>query len=95
MRSDGAHSGRGASPIIENNNFDAVLLDISMPEFSGLDVIDALNKSGKIKENKIIILTASVQDDEDLSHLKTKGVHTILKKPVEIDVLRSTLENLS
>ena len=90
-----SNDGKNGLSLIENNDFDAVLLDISMPEFSGLDVIDALNKSGKIKENKIIVLTASVQGDEDLSHLKTKGVHTILKKPVEIDVLRSTLENLS
>jgi len=90
---DVSNGGRNGLSLIESNNYDAVILDISMPEFSGIDVVNALNESGKIKENKIIIMTASVQGDEDLAHLKEKGVHTILKKPVEIDALLSTIKS--
>lgn len=93
MECDVSNGGRNGLSLIESNKYDAVILDISMPEFSGFDVVDALNKSGKIKENKIIIMTASVQGDEDLDVLKGKGVHSILKKPVEIDALISTLKS--
>ena len=93
MECDVSNGGRNGLSLIESNKYDAVILDISMPEFSGIDVVNALNESGKIKENKIIIMTASVQEDDDLSGLKEKGVHSILKKPVEIDALISTLKS--
>jgi len=93
MECDVSNGGRNGLSLIESNKYDAVILDISMPEFSGIDVVNALNESGKIKENKIIIMTASVQGDEDLHELKEKGVHSILKKPVEIDALISTLKS--
>ena len=50
-----ANGGRAGLALLENDNYDATILDISMPEFSGLDVIDALNESGKIKDQKIVI----------------------------------------
>jgi len=93
MECDVSNGGRNGLSLIESNKYDAVILDISMPEFSGIDVVNALNESGKIKENKIIIMTASVTVDDDLAHLKEKGVHSILKKPVEIDALISTLKS--
>ena len=85
--------GKNGLSLIESNKYDTVILDISMPEFSGFDVVNALSESSKIKENKIIIMTASVQGDEDLSGLKEKGVYSILKKPIEIGVLLSTIKS--
>ena len=93
MESDVSNDGRNGLDLIKNNKYDAVILDISMPEFTGIDVVNALNESGKIKENKIIILSASITTDNDLSELKEKGVHSVLQKPVEIDALLSILKS--
>jgi len=89
-----ASGGRTGLSLLENNKYDATILDISMPEFSGIDVVDALNKSGRIKEQNILVLTASSSSDEELDKLKTKGVKGILKKPLELDSLVITLEAL-
>ena len=89
-----ANGGRTGLFLLENNKYDATILDISMPEFSGIDVVDALNKSGRIKEQNILVLTASSLSDEELYKLKTKGVKGILKKPLELDSLVETLEAL-
>lgn len=88
-----SNDGRTGLSLIEREKFDAVLLDLAMPEFSGLDVIDALGKSGKIKEQKIIVLTASSPPDDTLSDLKARGVYTVLKKPIDLDVLLDILKN--
>jgi len=93
IESDVSNDGRNGLDLIERNKYDAVILDISMPEFTGIDVVNALNESGKIKENKIIILSASIRSDKDLLALKEKGVHSVLKKPVEIDTLLSILKS--
>jgi len=90
-----ANGGKAGLALLENDVFDATILDISMPDFSGLDVVDALHQSGRIKEQKIVILTASSSPNEDLESLKEKGVKEVLRKPLELDTLVSTLEAIS
>lgn len=55
--------------LIETNKFDTVILDLSMPEFSGFEVIASLERTAKTKENKIIVMTASVISEDELDSL--------------------------
>jgi two-component system OmpR family response regulator len=82
-----ANDGKSGLNLIENQTFDVVLLDIAMPKFSGSDVMDELCKSGKIKNQNIVTLTASTLSGDDESTLKSKGVKLCLKKPIDPDVL--------
>jgi len=90
-----ANGGRAGLALLDNDAFDATILDISMPEFSGIDVVNALNESGRIKEQKIVILTASSSSQDELNKLKEKGVREVLKKPLQLDTLVATLEAVS
>jgi DNA-binding response OmpR family regulator len=90
-----ANGGRAGLALLDNDIFDATILDISMPEFSGIDIVDALNESGRIKEQKIVILTASSSSQDELNKLKEKGVREVLKKPLQLDSLVATLEAVS
>lgn len=90
-----ANGGRAGLALLENDKFDVTILDIAMPEFSGINVVDALNKSGKIKEQKIVVLTASSISNEAWGKLKDKGVREVLKKPIQSDSLIATLEAVS
>ena len=90
-----ANGGKAGLALLENDLYDATILDISMPEFSGIDVVNALHESGRIKEQKIVILTASTGADSELETLKEKGVKEVLKKPLQLDTLVSTLEAIS
>jgi two-component system OmpR family response regulator len=86
------NDGRSGLNLIENQAFDAIILDIAMPEFSGRDVIDELHKSGKIKNQNIVILTASAMTYDDESMLKSKGVRLCLKKPIDPDILLDQIQ---
>ena len=46
-------NGKDGLDIMNKQKFDAVFLDIAMPDFSGLDVIDSLLENGKIKDSTI------------------------------------------
>ena len=72
---------------IRNGNYDLVLLDLSMPEMSGLDVIDALEKEGILNKQKIVVFTASPPTDEDVKSLLERGLHSVIRKPLDVDVL--------
>jgi len=54
-----ADNGKDGLAQILSNNYDVALLDLAMPEFSGYDVIESLETTGKLKEQKLIVLTAS------------------------------------
>ncbi len=80
--------------LIREQEHDIVILDLSMPEFSGIDIVNDLVKDGTIKEKKIVILTASVVKEEELKNLLDLGVHSVLQKPVEINALLDKIEEV-
>lgn len=82
-----SNDGKNGLAIIQNQNFDVVLLDLAMPGFSGRDIVDQLFKNGKIKNMNIIALTASSPSSEYEEELIFKGVKSILKKPMDPDLL--------
>jgi len=86
------NDGHSGLSMIENQQFDVVLLDLAMPNFSGRDIVTALYKSGKIKTTNIVTLTASSVTLNDKTDLKSKGVHSVLKKPIDPDYLLDYLQ---
>ncbi len=83
----GVDRGEEGVEEIRNGNYDLVLLDLSMPEMSGLDVIDALEKEGILNKQKIVVFTASPPTDEDVKSLLERGLHSVIRKPLDVDVL--------
>jgi len=83
----GVTKGREGLEEIRNGNYDLVLLDLSMPEFSGIDVIDALDKDGLMNKQNIVIFTASSATEKEYGPLLEKGAHSVIKKPLDVDLL--------
>ena len=91
-----ALNGKDGIKLIEEQNFDAVLLDLAMPEFSGLDVIESLKTNNKLKEQKIIIFTASSATDKEIEVLlQYDGIKICIRKPVDINVLINKVEEVA
>jgi len=80
-----SNNGREGLEIIQEQKFDKILLDLNMPEFSGYDVIDSLEKSGRIKEVKIIVFTAVSMSDDEIKELQNRGVTSVMSKIVKLD----------
>ncbi|MEK0343514.1 MAG: response regulator [Nitrosopumilus sp.] len=91
-----ALNGKDGMKLIEEQNFDAILLDLAMPEFSGLDVIESLKTNNKLKEQKIIIFTASSATNTEIDKLlKYDGVKICIRKPVDIKILINKVEEVA
>tara|TARA_B110000495_G_scaffold36117_1_gene28855 strand:- start:196 stop:540 length:345 start_codon:yes stop_codon:yes gene_type:complete len=75
--------------MIQQKKFDVVILDLAMPEFTGLDAIDSLNE---LDRSKIIVLTATIIDNKLMDEMKSKGVTKILQKPISNDKLLNVIE---
>ncbi|HXX05790.1 MAG TPA: response regulator [Candidatus Bathyarchaeia archaeon] len=77
-----------------NNKFDAIILDLAMPGFTGKDFLDSLDQRGIINKQKIIVLTALPLGDvtiEDGHH----GICQVLQKPCRLEDLMKTLTTLT
>ncbi len=81
--------------LIKEQSQGMVFLDLSMPEFSGIDIINNLAEENTIKEKKIVVMTASASGDEELDGLVELGVHSFLRKPVDIDAILDKIEEVS
>lgn len=77
-----------------NNKFDAVILDLAMPEFTGKDFLDALIEKEKIKEQKIIVMTAMPLGNVVIEGLH-RGICEVVRKPFKLDNLMKTLESIN
>ena len=79
----------------EPGYYDAILMDMRMPEMDGLAATRAIRSSGR-KDSEtipIIALTANALD-EDVQRSMQAGLNAHLSKPVEPETLFDTLETL-
>ena len=90
----GINNGKQGLQAIKDKKFDVVLLDLSMPEFSGADVIDALEKEGIMNKQKVVIFTATSPTKKETEDFLEKGADSILKKPVDPDALAKFVSKL-
>jgi CheY-like chemotaxis protein len=88
-------NGRDGLELARNHQFDAIFLDIAMPDFSGLDFIDALEQDGKLKANRIVLFTASSISDDEVADLVKRGVHSCIRKPMQIEKLFEKIDELN
>ncbi len=91
----GIDNGKEGLHAIKDKKFDLVLLDLSMPDFSGEDVIDALVKEGIMNKQKIIVFTASTPAEKEVGLLLEKGLHSLMTKPLDIDALIKTIRKMA
>jgi hypothetical protein len=91
-----ATNGLEALDILKDEVFDAVLMDIEMPELDGLDATKAIRSGNRDVLNPdipIIALTAhALKDYEDKSF--EAGMNGYLTKPVDINLLAEALDKV-
>jgi len=91
----GISDGRSGLKAIQDEKFDVVFLDLSMPEFSGQDVIDALVKDGIMNKQKVVIFTATTPTKKDIELYLAKGVHSVLRKPMDVEQFTAYVQKVS
>jgi signal transduction histidine kinase/DNA-binding response OmpR family regulator len=86
-----ANSADEALLCLLRNDFAAIVLDIRMPDMSGIDLAKLIKRRKRSEHVPILFLTAHLVDDDDV--LKGYGVGAVdyLSKPINADILRSKI----
>jgi adenylate cyclase len=85
-----AGDGRAALEAIRGGDFDAVLLDIRMPEMDGFAVLEALRESGHLRHTPVIVVTG-LQGERDAVRCIEIGAEDFLSRPIRPAFLTARL----
>ncbi|MCC6801981.1 MAG: response regulator [Anaerolineae bacterium] len=74
-------NGRGAIDLLKSQTFDLVVLDLAMPEVTGVDVLRELDQASLRRSTFIVVMTAN-------PHMATEEVQQqvdfVLFKPIDV-----------
>ena len=88
-----AHDGATALSIARGRVFDAVVLDLTLPDISGYAVARTLRQGQLVPETTTIILITG-SDDARFDSAEAAGVDMLLKKPIDKSVLEPLVEHV-
>jgi CheY-like chemotaxis protein len=91
-----ASSGREALGLLETQHFDLILMDIQMPEMSGIEVTAAIREKEKGTGQRIpIIATTASAMKEDKDRCLEVGMDAYLAKPIDRNALFEAMDMLT
>jgi CheY-like chemotaxis protein/signal transduction histidine kinase/CHASE3 domain sensor protein len=74
-----AYTGAEARQMLEESNFDCIILDLKLPDISGLDLLDEIKSSPDTKDVPVIINTAMELDKDKMAHIMRYSQAMVLK----------------
>jgi len=86
------YGGSAAIALIETRKPDAVVLDIMMPDLSGLDVLGYIRRDPQLAGIPVIVVSAKSLPS-DIKHGLDAGASIYLTKPVAFLDLKEAVEN--
>jgi CheY-like chemotaxis protein len=84
-----ATSGKTALNQIQTSPPDLVLLDMMMPEMSGIEVIHRIRRDAKFAELPVLLITANQELNADAIESQPNGV---IHKPIDFDELLTQIK---
>ena len=73
---------------------EVILLDIHVKPHSGFEMLKMLREMNDFGQVPIVALTASVMNEE-VQKLKEVGFHSVISKPVDVDIFPSLLQRIA
>ena len=87
-------SGIGALSLLqEQSGFDLILMDLRMPEMSGIEATEAIHKQGLSPRTPIVALTAE-SSRANRAEAEAAGMVDVILKPIDPDLLERLLTRL-
>jgi CheY-like chemotaxis protein len=88
---DGARDGAEAIDLLQKHRYNLILVDLMMPNVNGFELVDYLSQHADKPRPAVIIITAAAEGTP-LRELDATIVHSVIRKPFDIDVVADLVE---
>jgi DNA-binding response OmpR family regulator len=88
-----ASDGKKALEALDKFNPDGILLDLGLPDISGIDLLNAIRANVNFEKTKVIVLSATLYEDIS-EQLNKAGADAQCSKPIAPSTLVKTLRDL-
>jgi len=82
-----AQSGEKALKLIDENNFDLILLDVMMPDMNGYEVCKRLKSDSKTSEIPIVFLSGKDSTSDIELAYEVGGIDYVIKPFISIELI--------
>ncbi|MEO5911258.1 MAG: response regulator [Pelobium sp.] len=82
-----AYTGEEAMQLLDSQPFDCIILDLNLPDISGLDLLEKIKENEKFKDLPVVINTAMELDQEKMSRLLKYSNAMVMKSTKSSDRL--------
>lgn len=88
------NDGKEGLELVVKNDYDLILLDIMMPNYSGIDFLHDLKIQRPSELKKVVVVSVLDFDEEQIEDLKTFGIHSVEDKPSNLQNLVNMQKNM-
>lgn len=91
------NDGKTGLELVLKNDYDLILLDIRMPQYSGMDFLQDLKKQRPSELKKIVVTSLLQFDETQIKELMGFGIHAVEEKPSnfqQIEKLQKTISQI-
>jgi len=85
------NDGNNISELINNNHFDIIFLNYTMPGKNGLDVLKEIKL---LNENVMVVMITGKSPDEIRDDVIAEGAYSFINKPFTINQIQNTVARI-
>ena len=86
---ESVNDGKSGLELIVKNDYDLILLDIRMPKYSGIDLLEDLKKQRPSELKKIVVTSLLQFNETQVKELMEFGIHSVENKPSNFPEIES------
>lgn len=90
---DIAENGRAAVEAATHEDYGLILMDLHLPDISGIEAIEAIRAQAGARANTAIAVLTAGASDEEIARCRALKVDVFLTKPLDSKILADTLKH--
>jgi len=87
------NTGKKGLSLVLKNDYDLILLDMCMPQYSGMDFLRDLTKQRPSELKKVVVVSVLKFTPTQIKELLKMGIHSVEEKPTNLQKLEVIKKN--
>jgi CheY-like chemotaxis protein len=88
------NDGNEGLKLVVKNDYDLILLDMIMPEYSGMNFLHDLKIQRPSELKKVVVVSVLAFNEEQMEELMEFGIHSVEEKPPNLQSLVNMQKNM-